>query len=281
VTEHRRAAVIGLGLIGGSIARDLHARGVAVSAYDVNPRDLEAAARDGVIDRALDANLSGIEDAELVVIAVPVDAAPGVLAQVARAAHSATLVTDVGSTKSRIVAAAGALGIGDRFVGSHPMAGSHESGWRASRTGLFREARVYVCPTPNASMSVIRAANELWLELGARPTLIGPAQHDERLAWTSHMPQMVAGCLALALARAGVVRDELGRGGMDMTRLAGSSPAMWTGIALENVRALDEALAAAEGELAALRGLLARGDAADLRQRFVAAREWFEGRPAD
>jgi prephenate dehydrogenase len=279
--EQRRAAVIGLGLIGGSIARDLHARGVGVSAFDVNPRDLENATSEGVVERALDASLAGIEDVDLVVIAVPVDAAPGILARVAGTARSATLVTDVGSTKSRIVAAAGALGIGDRFVGSHPMAGSHQSGWRASRTGLFRDARVFLCPTPNAPMSVIRSANELWQALGAKPTLVGAAQHDERLAWTSHMPQMVAGCLALALARAGIARDELGPGGMDMTRLAGSSPAMWTAIALENTRALDEALSAAERELAALRGLLTRGDAADLRQRFAAAREWFDGRSAD
>jgi len=277
----RRAAVVGLGLIGGSIARDLASRGVAVSGYDANAREVDGACREGIIDRVLDASFAGVADADLVVIAVPVDAAPTVLARIAPHARSATLITDVGSTKARIVAAAATLGIGDRFIGSHPLAGSHRSGWESSQSGMFADARVYLCPAPNATMASIRAATDLWHELGARPTLIGAAQHDERLAWTSHMPQMISGSLALALSRAGIARDELGPGGLTMTRLAGSSPAMWTAIAAENARAIDDALAAAERELASLRVLLGGGDIEALRHRLSTARAWFDGRQAD
>ena len=101
-------------------------------------------------------------------------------------------------------------------------------------------------------------------------------QHDLKLAWTSHLPHMVSTALALALARAGVDRADLGPGGRDVTRLAGSSPEMWTAIALENAPAIDSALAAAEVEIAAFRRALAQTDAAALHERFSAARIWFD-----
>lgn len=272
----RRAAIIGLGLIGGSIARELAARRIRVSAYDTDTGELDAAQEGGILERVLDASLSGVEDAELVVIAVPVDAAPDVLAQISDLIGGATLVTDVGSTKSRIVAAATELGVGERFVGSHPLAGDHRSGWKASRTGLFVDARVFLCPPPEAGMATINVAAELWHELGARPTLVRADQHDREVAWTSHMPQMVSAALGLTLARAGIPRDDLGPGGRDVTRLAGGSPGMWTAIASENAAEIDAALAAAEQTLAELRGAVGRRDVDALRQHFVEARQWFD-----
>jgi len=270
------AAIVGLGLIGGSLARDLAERGVAVRAYDAEPHYLRSALRDGFVTEPLDATLSGVCDAEVIIVAVPVDAATDVLRQIAPHVAKAKLITDVGSTKSRIVALAGDLGLGSRFVGSHPLAGDHRSGWDASRTGLFSNARVYICPPTDAPGAVVDLAADFWRRLGANPAVVSADEHDRQLAWTSHLPHMVSTALALALARAGVERADLGPGGRDVTRLAGGSPDVWTAIARENAAALDEALASAERELARLRAALNRADATELRDRFAAARSWFD-----
>lgn len=272
----KHAAVIGLGLIGGSMARDLAANGVTVSAYDADPAQLEAAMRDGVVTHALDASLRGVGDADLVVIAVPVDRALDVLRALSPHVGEHTLVTDVGSTKGRIVALAEQIGIGRLFIGSHPMAGDHRSGWPASRPCLFENAPVYVCATPSTDPAIAMRNDALWRALGARTIPMDAELHDEKLAWTSHLPHMIAVVLGITLGAGGVVRDELGPGGRDMTRIAGSSPEMWTAIAVDNARAIDESLAVAEREIATLRQSLARGDAGALRAQFTAARAWFD-----
>jgi len=270
----RRVAIVGLGLIGGSIARDLAARGVEIEAYDANDSALDDAVQSGVVSRKLDASLAAL-GSDVVVIATPVDAAPDVLRLLAREDHD-VLITDVGSTKSRIVAEAETLGLANRFVGSHPMAGDHRSGWPAARRGLFAGARVYLCAAPGASAELVARADAFWRELGAHPLAIDATAHDQTLAWTSHLPHIVSTALALALGGAGVARDELGPGGRDITRLAGSSPEMWSAIAAENAPAIDAALAAAEQEVASFRHLLSRADAGELHGKFAAARAWFD-----
>jgi prephenate dehydrogenase len=274
--DFRSAAIVGLGLIGGSLARDLAQRGIPVRAYDADPHHLGSALRDGFVTEPLDATLSGVCDTDVVIVAVPVDAATEVLRRIAPYAAQARLITDVGSTKSRIVALAGELGLGSRFVGSHPLAGDHRSGWDASRTGLFSNARVYICPPSDASGAVVDLAADFWRRLGASPAVLTADDHDRQLAWTSHLPHMVSTALALALAHTGVERGDLGPGGRDVTRLAGGSPEVWTAIARENAMALDAALAATERELAAIRGALNGADPTELRQRFAAARAWFD-----
>ena len=272
-----RAAVVGLGLIGGSVARDLNACGTRVTGYDTDADHLASALAEGVVHGVLDESLSGVCDAELVVVAVPVDAALDVLRRIAPFTAAARLITDVGSTKVRIAGAARALGLGDRFVGSHPMAGDHRSGWGASRTGMFAGAPVYVCPSDDARPCLVDLTEAFWSELGARPVRMSSARHDETLAWTSHLPHMVAAALALALAQNGVARSDLGTGGRDATRLAGSSPDVWTAIAAENAGALDRALAAVANEIATIRGALEHVTHGELRDRLAAARNWFQG----
>jgi prephenate dehydrogenase len=274
------AAVIGLGLIGGSVARDLAALGLVVSAYDADAGQLGAAVRDGVVHRRLSATMDGIADADLVVIAVPVDEALEVLRTAARHLKRALLITDVGSTKARIVALATELGLGERFVGAHPMAGDHRSGWMASRAGLFVDAPLYLCPADDAVPQAMTLADSLWRTLGARPIEMDATAHDERLAWTSHLPHMIAVVLGLTLGEGGVGRDDLGPGGRDMTRIAGSSPDMWTAIAVDNADPIDAALTVAEREIGALREEIARRDASALHARFTAARSWFSAAAA-
>jgi prephenate dehydrogenase len=207
---------------------------------------------------------------------VPVDAALGVIRRIAPFVGGASLVTDLGSTKANIVEAARAVGLSSRFVGSHPMAGDHRSGWRAARSGLFTGARVYLCPASSQADGATALATGLWTALGATPEVIAPREHDRRLAWASHLPHVAAAALALAMSDAGIGRGDLGPGGRDTTRLAGSSPDVWTAIALENAEELDAALASAEREIASFRRVLMRADAGELHRRLAAARSWFE-----
>jgi len=270
------AAIVGLGLVGGSIARDLAARGVRVSGFDAHDAHLAKALQEGIAHDALDASLAGVSDVDVIVIAVPVDEAVGVLRRIAGVGTRARLITDVGSTKARIVATAGDVGLGSRFVGAHPMAGGHRSGWDASASGLFDGARVYLSPAVGATDDALNLARAFWETLGGRPVCIDAGEHDRTLAWTSHLPHVASAAVALALARIGFGRHDLGPGGRDITRLAGSSPAMWTAIARENAMEIDAALAAAEDEIAGFRHALATADADGLRERFTAARDWFE-----
>lgn len=273
----QQAAVVGLGLIGGSIARDLTAAGATVSAFDADPAQLEAAERDGIVARRLSAALEDLGDPDLVVIAVPVDQALDVLRCVAARGARRALITDVGSTKGSIVSLAEDLGLADRFVGSHPMAGDHRSGWDASRAGLFVDAPVYLCAPRDCPADAVARAHALWHRLGARTIVMDAELHDEKLAWTSHLPHMVSVVLALALDAGGVQRDELGPGGRDMTRIAGSSPDMWTSIAIDNADAIEAAVAIAERELRMIRGAIVRRDSAALRSHFGVARRWMMG----
>ena len=274
MTTFDSVAIVGLGLIGGSVARDLAALGTTIHAYDADATQLAAAVRDGIVKAPMDASLDGVRGADIVIIAVPVDAAVDVLGRIAGLARDDALIMDVGSTKARIVEAASQLGLGDRFVGAHPLAGDHRSGWEASRTRLFVDAAVYLCPPREAGSDLIARAADFWQCLGGRPECMSATPHDLRLAWTSHLPHMVSMSLALALERAGVRRELLGPGGRDTTRLAGSSPELWTAISLENAAAISAALERTEQELAALRVAIERGDATTLRARLSEARDW-------
>jgi prephenate dehydrogenase len=161
----RDVAVVGLGLVGGSLARDLAARGCRVLAADRDPDVLAAAIAEGVVAGAFDVRdaigidtvagtyaaaaaeraRGALSEVSLVIIATPVGAAPAVLEWLAAVAPRDAVLTDVGSTKRGIMAAAAAAGVAHRFVGGHPMAGSHRSGWAASCRGLFEGARTWLC----------------------------------------------------------------------------------------------------------------------------------------
>jgi prephenate dehydrogenase len=272
--EIRSAAVLGLGLIGGSLARDLRARGVRVLAWDQDGGAVRSAMEQGIVEPAF-----WSEPVDLVVLALPVLVAHEALAQVSRMAKGARLFTDAGSTKGSIVAAAEALGIGDRFVGSHPLAGDHRSGWNASRAGLFAGARVFLCPASSTGDEAMRLASALWTGVGARPEVMDAAEHDRRLAWTSHLPQLVSSALGGALAGQGIPRAELGPGGRDATRLAGSSPDLWADIAIDNAAGIVPALEAAEARLREIRHAAAHGHHTRLRDLLAEARAWHQQAP--
>jgi prephenate dehydrogenase len=269
--EIRTAAVLGLGLIGGSIARDLAERGVRVFSWDHDSAAVDSAMRQRIAEPVL-----WSEPIDVVVIAVPVLAAHDLLRKLVPRLDGVRLVTDVGSTKTSIVRRAHALGIGGRFVGSHPLAGDHRSGWDASRAGLFAGARVFLSPTPSTEPDALRLASALWTALGAKPEVMGADLHDVRLAWTSHLPQALSTALGLTIAQTGMGREELGPGGQDVARLAGSSPEMWADILIDNAAALDSAFAMFSVQLDAMHRAVARGDREALLRLFAQARDWHQ-----
>jgi prephenate dehydrogenase len=270
-------AVLGLGLMGGSLARDLAERGLRVVAFDSDPETVAAALESGVVHRALPVGLEGLEDAELVVLAVPVRQGPTLLGRAKPRLTRASLVTDVGSTKLTMVQAAESQGLGSRFVGSHPLTGDERSGWSASRRGLYEGARVFLCPAESAGASAVERARGLWASVGASTEIVTPEAHDEAVAWLSHLPQMVSSALGLALGSAGVSRSSLGPGGQDGTRLAASSAEIWTDIALDNRSRLLQALRSFENRIGELRSAVQSGDEEKLKDLLRASRTWAGG----
>lgn len=274
----RRASVIGLGLMGGSLARALAARGVQVLGYDREQSFIDAAVEEGIVHEALDAELTGVGRADVVVLATPVDVTAELLTRLGPTLVGPSLIMDVASTKRSIVAAAEAAGLGSRYVGAHPLTGSHRSGWGASRASLFEEARVFLCPSASTTPETLRLAESFWRSLRAGVEVLDAGAHDEQMAWRSHLPQAVATALALTLREADVARSALGPGGRDMTRLAGGEPGLWTGIVGDNAPAVVEALVAMEAQLRLFRERLAAGEDG-VRESFELGRDWFDGEP--
>lgn len=267
-------AILGLGLIGGSIARDLAVRNVRVWGFDSDVLTVNAARRARVISRVVDESLDQLREARTVILAVPVDAAADLLTRAAPFLGNATLITDVGSTKGTIVARAQALGLGAKFVGSHPLAGDHRSGYAASRRALFMRAKVFVCPTRTSLPETIKLAHAFWRSLGALPVDLTAKTHDAEVAYTSHLPHLLSAALARTLSRANHPRSALGAGGRDATRLASSSPEMWSAIVAANGPNLTRALDAYSKELRQLRKAASKGDAAAIHELFTATGVW-------
>lgn len=266
-------AILGLGLMGGSLARDLAERGVRVLGFDRQAAIVEAALHGGIIAAPLPEDLTGLEAARIVVVATPVDAAAAALPIVALRSHPAALITDVGSTKENIARAAADAGLGSRFIGSHPLAGDHRSGWNAARTHLYEGATVFVCPDPSSDAAGYETIASLWRSVGGNPVRSNAVEHDRMMAMVSHLPQVVATALATAVMDHGYTAGDLGPGGRDMTRLAESSSEMWAAISLANAENLARAIEALERGLSELRGSLEEGDRQALRRFFEGGRK--------
>lgn len=229
-------AVLGLGLIGGSLALDLRARGVRVIGWD-RPDVLRRARRRGVVDEAAGSVLDAGRRTRVVVLCAPPSANLRLLRRLARLGADGPVVTDVGSVKAPIVDEARRLGL-RRFVGGHPVAGSERSGIEAARTGLFAGRAWVLTPVAETSPHALRAVAALARALGARPVRrLEAGAHDRALAFLSHLPQVVA-CALLAVAEDDpVARRHLalaGPGFRDMTRLARSPRGLWRQILAEN-----------------------------------------------
>ena len=263
----RQLAVVGVGLIGGSVARAARLRGVAarVVGIDTDAGHRERAVRLGLLDEA-SADLRAAAAAEVVVFCTPVDRIAAGVRELAPACAAGTLLTDAGSTKAAIVRAVGPLPAGIAFVGSHPLAGSEKHGPEHADADLFQGRLAVVPPTPQTDPEAVGRVTALWEALGARVRLMDPEEHDRALALTSHLPHVVASALA------GVLPPELyglaATGFRDTTRLAASNPGLWAAICLQNAPALLEALAQFGDLLEGFRMALAASDGERLAELF-------------
>jgi prephenate dehydrogenase len=261
----QRLAVVGVGLLGGSVALAARAQGVAREIVGVG-RDrarLEAPLRAGAVDRVTTDLAEGVREADVVVLAATVLANERLLAEAWRALPAAALVTDVGSTKRGIVdvAARLAAGVPRTFVGSHPMAGSEKSGYAVARADLFHGATVIVTPTDASPPAAVKGVTALWEALGARVAVLDPDTHDRVVAAISHLPHVAAWALVEAAGRfEPAALGFAARGFKDTTRIAAFDPAMWTEILLGNRDAVVASVAAFRGALDDLERLIARGD---------------------
>lgn len=269
-----RIAIVGLGLIGGSLARDVTALGHEVVACDEDGSVLRAARRAGIVAADAGQRLERATECEMCVIAVPVDAAVRLLGREAVPLSRFSVITDVGSTKRRIVRAAADAGLARRFVGGHPFAGDHRAGWRSSRPGMFVGARVFLTPTAATGRRALGAVTRLWREVGARTVITSARSHDRFMAAASHAPQVLSAALGRALRRERVAPGALGSGGRDVTRLAGSNPAVWVPILRDNADAVAPLLGGIARDLTAVAHAMERGDVGALRRWLAAANHW-------
>jgi len=273
-----RLSIVGLGLLGGSVAKAARAASLAQEIVGVgrNPKSLEPVLRARAVDRITTDLSEGVSGADMIVLATPVATLEGQLPAVWQAASSYALLTDVGSTKAGIVKAAEALGDSRplSFVGSHPMAGSNLSGFSVARADLFSGATVILTPTDRTPSEAVKRVTEFWEAMGGRVTVMDPATHDRAVAAISHLPHLVVDALVAAVVDMDPrFLDVAARGFKDTTRIAASDPAVWREIFQQNREALGEALAAFRGALGRLEGILAAGDDAAIESALEAIRK--------
>jgi prephenate dehydrogenase len=268
-----RVAVIGVGLIGGSVAVAARERlGALVSGVDLDMAALEVAVARGLIDRGCGTVREALQGAEAAFVAVPVGAVIATVEAVLDAADAECVVTDVGSTKRAVAAACD----DPRFVGGHPLAGTERSGAGYARADLFEGATWYLTPTRRTAPRSYERVAALIARLGAQPEAIQPEDHDRLVATISHLPHVLANVLvSQAAAAARHLPGFVGPSLRDAVRVAGAPSAIWTDIYLENGDLLALAIERTIAHLGEFRQALAASDAAlitSLNEAAAAAR---------
>jgi prephenate dehydrogenase len=264
MAEYDTVAIVGVGLIGGSIGLALRERKLAHNIVGVGRRqaNLDVARQVGAIDHGVTSLATGVSQAQLIVICTPVDTIAEKVIQAAAACPAASLITDAGSTKETIVSAADA-GLagrrsGPRFVGSHPLAGDHRTGAAHARGDLFDGRTVVVTPTQLTRPAAVTEVSGFWQSLGAEVHTMTPAEHDAALAATSHLPHLVATALAAATPRE--LLPLAASGWRDTTRVAGGDPKLWQPIFAANRQHVLEALEKLNNALENIHDALEQGD---------------------
>ncbi len=238
-----RVTIVGTGLLGGSIGLAMKRAGLAqrIIGAGSRPETLEKALRAGCVDETRSDLLDACKASDLIVLAAPVGKIPDLIRQLAAHVAPGGVVTDVGSTKGTIVAAADATALRDRFVGSHPMAGAETTGPQSARADLFKDRPVILTPSPHTSPEARRLVESFWKAMGMRVFTMDPQEHDCLVAVISHVPHAMA-VLLVELARKNGALPVASTGFADTTRLAMGEPELWADIFLDNRRAVGEAL---------------------------------------
>ncbi|TBU86375.1 bifunctional prephenate dehydrogenase/3-phosphoshikimate 1-carboxyvinyltransferase [Pseudomonas dryadis] len=274
-----RLVVVGLGLIGGSFAKGLRARGVCreVVGVDLDPQSRRLAVERGVVDRCEESLAAACQGADVIMLAVPILAMERLLGELARLDLGDAVLTDVGSAKGNVVRAAQAAfgAMPARFVPGHPIAGSEQSGVEAANGELFKRHKVILTPVAQTDAQALQRVDRLWRELGADVEHMQVEHHDQVLAATSHLPHLLAFGLVDSLAKRNenleIFRYAAG-GFRDFTRIAGSDPVMWHDIFLANREAVLRTLDVFRDDLDALRDAVDAGDGHHLLGVFTRAR---------
>ena len=275
-----KLALVGVGMIGGSLALALKQRQAcaAIHGYDADEESLRQSVAAGVIDACHSDLAAAVKGAEIVVLALPIAATIEVLPRLAGLLGSDTIVTDVGSAKAAVVAAAQEC-LGDKlanFVPGHPVAGRERSGARASDADLFVEHTVILTPLPQTAAAAKERVSAMWRQTGARVTELPAQEHDEILAASSHLPHLLAyalvDCLAALQNRNEVFAYAAG-GFADFSRIASSDPRMWRDICIANRAPLLRALTAFERHLRELKGAVSEADGERLFEIFRHAKQ--------
>ena len=274
-----KLCIVGIGLIGGSLARALRVAGYAheIVGYGRSVGNLQQAVELGVIDRAEVSLTDAVHHVDMVVLAVPVGSMAEILGEVGPALADRAVVTDVGSVKGSVIAAA-RTALGKRFahfVPGHPLAGTEQSGVTASQADLFQGLRVILSPEPETDATATASVRAMWEAAGAEVATLSAVDHDRILAVSSHLPHMLAYCLMDMVVRHDDHRAilECAAGGFrDTTRIAGSDPVMWRDICLANRDALLVALRQYHDDLGALAAAIEKGDGKWLYETFTRAR---------
>ena len=282
-----KVVIVGVGLIGGSFALGLKAARAArtVVGLERSPEALARALELGIVDQVATDARDALAGADLVLLAAPVAQTAGILAQLLPWLDEHTIVTDAGSTKSDVVAAARAV-LGERvkqFVPGHPIAGRETNGPDAAIPDLYRGKKVVLAPLPENDGSVVARVADAWRRCGAIIHMLSPQEHDRVFAAVSHLPHLLAYALVDDIANkphAELLFQYAASGFRDFTRIAGSSAEMWRDISLANREALLGELDAYMAQLTMLRARLAAGDGPALEAVYANAQRargaWIE-----
>ncbi len=275
----KKAAIIGVGLIGGSLALVLKNKGIASEIIGIGRGvpNLETAKRLGLVDSFTTDIAEGVKGADLVVVAVPVLKMADTIRQAAPNLKPGCIVTDAGSVKGSVIEAVEPLiPKGVHFVPGHPIAGTENSGAEAAFAELYIERKCILTPTPRTDAKALNAVKEIWEAAGSTVVVMDAAVHDIILAAVSHLPHMIAYTLVNTVADMEASGEDVisySAGGFkDFTRIASSSPEMWSDICAMNKTPLLQTIDAFQKRLDKLKGLIENGSCAELKREFEAAK---------
>lgn len=275
-----RIAILGLGLIGSSLARAIRTKmpGTALAGFDLDPTVRERARALGLVDDLLGTADGAVRGCDLVVLAVPLGAVEALGREIAPALQPGAIVTDVGSSKQAVIEQLGPLlGPGVHLIPAHPVAGTEKSGPDAGFASLFEGRWAILTPPEGADSAAIASVSTFWTALGSKIEVMDARHHDLVLAVTSHLPHLIAYSIVGTasdledVTKAEVIKYSAG-GFRDFTRIAASDPTMWRDVFLMNRDAVLEMLARFSEDLAALQRAIRWGDGETLFRRFEASR---------
>jgi len=278
----KKMTVIGVGLLGASLAKACKERGLVeeIAGYGRNRENLEKAKSLKIIDHCPADLNSAVKDADLVVLCTPVSTLVPLMQNMASAVRPGTLITDVGSVKEPVVSGIDKLvPEGVFFVGSHPIAGGENSGLEASTANLYQDARCIVTPTDATDKTALEKISALWQAVGMKVVSLSAEEHDFVFGAVSHLPHIVAYALmntlgALKTPDGREVTTYSGAGLRDITRIASSDPVMWRDICLSNREHSLNLIDLFQNKLEEIRSTIERSDGEELKNEFTAANKY-------